>query len=135
MPSHFNFDGRQSCQPSTKTNIVHIIPLILQYFRQYEQLQQSGWRLYGSVGQMQIYGGCNCFRLHVRVRDELPMMMQRHKRKSRTIQTSHLTLFHLCARMFTVFRYETTIVEGNVVKPVSTKMQFRTERKVPKVNL
>jgi myo-inositol-1-phosphate synthase len=29
--------------------------------------------------------------------------------------------------------YETTIVEGNVVKPVETKMQFRTERKVPKV--
>ena len=29
--------------------------------------------------------------------------------------------------------YETTIVEGNVVKPISTKMQFKTEAKVPKV--
>jgi len=33
------------------------------------------------------------------------------------------------------YTYETTIVEGNVVKPVSTKMQFRTERKVPKVGV
>ena len=34
---------------------------------------------------------------------------------------------------FFPYRYETTIVEGNIVKPVETKMQFRTERKVPKV--
>ncbi len=31
--------------------------------------------------------------------------------------------------------YETTIVEGNVIKPVETKMQFRAERHVPKVKL
>lgn len=35
----------------------------------------------------------------------------------------------------TTGRYETTIVDGNVVKPVVTKMQFRTERKVPKVRV
>lgn len=32
-------------------------------------------------------------------------------------------------------RYETTIVEGSVVKPVETKMQFRTERQVPKLGV
>jgi hypothetical protein len=31
------------------------------------------------------------------------------------------------------YRYETTMVEGNVIKPVETKVQFRTDRKVPKV--
>eukprot|EP00977_Amphora_coffeiformis_P001735 scaffold337_cov172-Amphora_coffeaeformis.AAC.9 len=31
------------------------------------------------------------------------------------------------------YTYETTMVEGSVVKPVSSKLQFRTERKVPKV--
>ena len=31
------------------------------------------------------------------------------------------------------FSYETTVVEGTTVKPVQTKMQFKTERKVPKV--
>ena len=30
-------------------------------------------------------------------------------------------------------RYETTQVEGTVVRPVESKMIFRTERKVPKV--
>jgi hypothetical protein len=34
---------------------------------------------------------------------------------------------------FRHYRYETTMVEGNVIKPVETKVQFRTERKVPKV--
>ena len=29
--------------------------------------------------------------------------------------------------------YESTVVDGNVVRPVETKMQFRTQRKVPKV--
>jgi len=37
----------------------------------------------------------------------------------------------LCASF--VPRYETTIVEGTVVRPVRTKMQFKTERTVPKV--
>ena len=32
-----------------------------------------------------------------------------------------------------IHSYETTIVEGIVVKPIQTKMQFRTERNVPKV--
>ena len=30
--------------------------------------------------------------------------------------------------------YESTVVDGHVVMPVETKMQFRTERKVPKVS-
>lgn len=30
-------------------------------------------------------------------------------------------------------RYETTIVDGSVVRPIETKLKFRTERKVPKV--
>jgi myo-inositol-1-phosphate synthase len=33
------------------------------------------------------------------------------------------------------YTYETTIVEGNVVKPVESKMKFRTERKVPKLGV
>lgn len=33
------------------------------------------------------------------------------------------------------YTYETTIVEGNVVKPVATKMQFKTETKVPKLGV
>eukprot|EP00537_Pseudo-nitzschia_pungens_P017786 CAMPEP_0172407910 /NCGR_PEP_ID=MMETSP1061-20121228/75582_1 /TAXON_ID=37318 /ORGANISM="Pseudo-nitzschia pungens, Strain cf. pungens" /LENGTH=538 /DNA_ID=CAMNT_0013144025 /DNA_START=112 /DNA_END=1728 /DNA_ORIENTATION=+ len=33
------------------------------------------------------------------------------------------------------FKYESTLVEGNVVVPVETKMQFKTERKVPKVGV
>jgi myo-inositol-1-phosphate synthase len=33
------------------------------------------------------------------------------------------------------YTYETTIVEGNVVKPVKSKMKFRTERKVPKLGV
>ena len=32
-----------------------------------------------------------------------------------------------------LFRYETTLVEGNIVRPVRQQLQFRTERKVPKV--
>jgi len=31
--------------------------------------------------------------------------------------------------------YETTMVDGNVVKPVQTKMQFQTERQVPKTGV
>lgn len=31
--------------------------------------------------------------------------------------------------------YETTIVEGNTVKPMKTKMQFKTERKVGKTGV
>ena len=31
--------------------------------------------------------------------------------------------------------YETTVVEGSIVKPVETKMQFRTERQVPKLGV
>lgn len=27
------------------------------------------------------------------------------------------------------------MVDGNIVKPVTTKMQFKTERKVPKVSV
>ena len=37
--------------------------------------------------------------------------------------------------MVLLFRYETTIVEGTVVKPVSSKMQFRTEKNVGKVGV
>mmetsp|Transcript_8744 Transcript_8744/g.12714 ORF Transcript_8744/g.12714 Transcript_8744/m.12714 type:complete len:533 (-) Transcript_8744:122-1720(-) len=33
------------------------------------------------------------------------------------------------------YKYETTIVEGNVVKPVETKMQFKTEKKVGKTGV
>jgi hypothetical protein len=32
-------------------------------------------------------------------------------------------------------RYQTTIVQGNIVKPVETKMQFKTERHVPKLGV
>ena len=31
--------------------------------------------------------------------------------------------------------YETTFVEGNTVKPISTKMQFKTERNVGKTGV
>jgi hypothetical protein len=51
-----------------------------------------------------------------------------------------------CSRLFTQLTfalfpsirarsYETTIVEGNKVKPVETKMQFKTEKKVGKVGV
>ena len=40
-----------------------------------------------------------------------------------------LSLFY-----FSSSRYESTLVEGNVVIPVETKMQFKTERAVPKVS-
>jgi len=33
------------------------------------------------------------------------------------------------------YTYETTVVEGNVIKPVETSMQFKTERKVGKVGV
>jgi len=33
------------------------------------------------------------------------------------------------------YTYETTVVEGNVIKPVETKMQFKTERKVGKTGV
>jgi myo-inositol-1-phosphate synthase len=33
------------------------------------------------------------------------------------------------------YTYETTVVEGNIVKPVSTKMQFKTETKVPRTGV
>jgi len=33
------------------------------------------------------------------------------------------------------FKYESTLVEGNMVVPVETKMQFKTERAVPKVGV
>ena len=38
--------------------------------------------------------------------------------------------------LFSCFQsYHSTIVEGNVVKPVETKMKFKTERKVGKVGV
>jgi hypothetical protein len=40
----------------------------------------------------------------------------------------------LCNTLLFFFRYESTLVEGNVVMPVETKMQFKTERAVPKVS-
>ena len=40
------------------------------------------------------------------------------------------TLSSLC-----LCSYETTIVEGNIVKPSRTKMQFKTERKVGKTGV
>ena len=40
-----------------------------------------------------------------------------------------------CVVLILFFSYETTIVEGSIVKPVETKMQFRTERKVPKLGV
>lgn len=33
------------------------------------------------------------------------------------------------------YTYESTLVDGNVVKPVETRMQFRTERSVPKLGV
>ena len=36
---------------------------------------------------------------------------------------------------FLNFRYESTLVEGNVVVPIETNMQFKTERAVPKVGV
>ena len=36
---------------------------------------------------------------------------------------------------FLLHSYETTVVEGSIVKPVETKMQFRTERQVPKLGV
>lgn len=46
--------------------------------------------------------------------------------------TQNLTLFlsSLC-----LCSYDTTIVEGNIVKPSTTKMQFKTERKVGKTGV
>eukprot|EP00978_Attheya_sp_CCMP212_P032171 scaffold124173_cov29-Attheya_sp.AAC.1 len=42
----------------------------------------------------------------------------------------HATFYILRCQCRIVYRkYETTIVEGNVVKPVETKMQFKTEKK------
>ena len=43
----------------------------------------------------------------------------------------HSSRFHFCL----CFRYESTLVEGNVVVPVETNMQFKTERAVPKVGV
>lgn len=37
--------------------------------------------------------------------------------------------------LFQFLSYETTIVEGNTVKPSTTKMQFKTERKVGKTGV
>lgn len=49
---------------------------------------------------------------------------------SRTHSLSCSSLFH-----YNIIRYESTVVkEGNVVVPMETKMQFRTERTVPKVS-
>jgi hypothetical protein len=39
----------------------------------------------------------------------------------------------LCYRH--IYSYDTTVVEGNTVKPSSTKMQFKTERKVGKTGV
>ena len=36
---------------------------------------------------------------------------------------------------YSSYRYSTTLVEGNIVRPVETKMQFRTERNVGKVGV
>ena len=45
-------------------------------------------------------------------------------------------LFGSLGRIFhSTYSYETTIVEGSIVKPVETKMQFRTERKLPKLGV
>eukprot|EP00529_Nitzschia_sp_RCC80_P025492 CAMPEP_0113452552 /NCGR_PEP_ID=MMETSP0014_2-20120614/6906_1 /TAXON_ID=2857 /ORGANISM="Nitzschia sp." /LENGTH=531 /DNA_ID=CAMNT_0000343929 /DNA_START=143 /DNA_END=1738 /DNA_ORIENTATION=+ /assembly_acc=CAM_ASM_000159 len=33
------------------------------------------------------------------------------------------------------YRYETTVVDGNIVRPKETNMEFRTERKVPKLGV
>ena len=43
----------------------------------------------------------------------------------------------LCYQLFIMLThsYETTIVEGNTVKPMKTKMQFKTERKVGKTGV
>ena len=37
--------------------------------------------------------------------------------------------------IFMTRSYETTVVEGNTVKPSTTKMQFKTERKVGKTGV
>ena len=36
---------------------------------------------------------------------------------------------------FILVSYETTMVEGSVIKPVETKMQFKTDRKVGRVGV
>ena len=45
-----------------------------------------------------------------------------------------MTLFSCAARHYT-HSYETTIVEGNTVKPSKLQMQFKTERKVGKTGV
>jgi hypothetical protein len=35
--------------------------------------------------------------------------------------------------LFLSIRYQSTMVDGNIVQPMETNMMFRTERKVPKV--
>ena len=46
-----------------------------------------------------------------------------------------LTLSLIQFKSETICSYETTIVEGNTVKPSTTKMQFKTERKVGKTGV
>lgn len=59
--------------------------------------------------------------------------------QSRSLDTSFTVQSDKCQykgnEIISDYSYQTTIVEGNVVKPVETKMQFRTERKVPKLGV
>jgi hypothetical protein len=48
----------------------------------------------------------------------------------------HFRLLPICSARHThSYSYDTTIVEGNIVKPSSLKMQFKTERKVGKTGV
>jgi hypothetical protein len=51
------------------------------------------------------------------------------------ISTSTNHHFFLLLLLFAFVRYESTLVEGNTIVPIETKMQFKTERVVPKVRV
>ena len=51
------------------------------------------------------------------------------------VHNSYVFVVLLCNACVFQFSYETTIVEGNAVKPISTKMQFKTARKVGKTGV
>ena len=90
----------------------------------YEQLSRPRWKFYCQVRQVPISLGCNHFRLYVSFCRQL----------AKTFQIE--IFFDQCPHFFLLLadcRYESTLVDGKIVKPVETRMQFRTERSVPKV--
>lgn len=50
------------------------------------------------------------------------------------IVPTYSNLYH-SSRLDATLSYEATIVDGNVIKPQQTKMQFKTDRKVGKTGV